>query len=110
MTTREIEAAAGAMQAERERLIAQPIGRIYAQLATAALAAADKAAWRPIEEAPKDGTPVLCFRPDDQFSPVTGLDVLWFEPSIRRWLYNGEPVWLPPTHFRLLPSGPGAAE
>ncbi|WP_103171560.1 DUF551 domain-containing protein [Paracoccus sp. SY] len=60
--------------------------------------------WQPIDTAPKDGTPVLCFTPDDHFSPVTGMDVLWFDGG--HWLYNGDPWPWNPTHWMPLPEPP----
>lgn len=64
--------------------------------------------WQPIETAPKDGTPILCFTPDEQFSPITGIDVLWFENG--DWLYNANIVLDPPTHWMPLPPPPTQAE
>lgn len=62
--------------------------------------------WQPIETAPKDGTPILCFVPDPErmFSAQSGIDVLWFDEGA--WLYNAEPVVFQPTHWMPLPAAP----
>ena len=81
----------------------------------AALEAAERAAWRPIEEAPKDGTIVMVFRKDQgvfcahyveedwhlssQHNPPEG-DHCWFST-------NGDDLTNEmPTHYRPLPKGP----
>lgn len=33
--------------------------------------------WQPIETAPKDGAPFLCFHSDYVSSPQTGIDLIW---------------------------------
>lgn len=60
--------------------------------------------WLPIATAPKDGTPVLCFTPDNDFSAITGIDVLWWDDD--DWLYAGSPVAFQPTHWMPLPAAP----
>jgi hypothetical protein len=60
--------------------------------------------WQPIKTAPKDGTPILCFTPDGEFSAITGIDVLWFDMGA--WLYDAEPVLFQPTHWMPLPDPP----
>lgn len=72
------------------------------------LASAKAAAWRPIETAPKDGTPVLLFVPDEDFDPITGVEVGVWESATRYaaegWFIQGYPAVSPPTHYR--PIGP----
>lgn len=46
--------------------------------------------WRDIETAPRDGTPFLCFHPDDVFSAQTGIDLIWYEPSIKTYTMDGD--------------------
>lgn len=68
-----------------------------------------EARWYPISCAPKDGTPILCFRPDalgHGFSDQSGIDVLWWESG--DWTYDGDGrVTIdPPTHWMPLPAPP----
>lgn len=60
--------------------------------------------WQPIETAPKDGTPIICFHPSDGFSDEMSIDVLWWDMGA--WLYNAEPVADQPTHWMPLPAAP----
>lgn len=84
---------------------------IYIQQAEAAIAAYEAAMWRPIEEAPKDGTPVLVATHDSTFGWVRGwaryedlggrigggwVSYGFFEPPGNLGLGS-------PTHFRPLP-------
>lgn len=68
-----------------------------------------EARWYPISCAPKDGTPILCFRPDalgHGFSDQSGIDVLWWEDG--NWTYDGDgriTIDLP-THWMPLPAPP----
>ena len=78
----------------------------------AAAVAPPEAAWLPIDSAPKDGTPFLCFHPDDVFSPVPGIDLIWWEPSKQFWTMDGDstvPFVAKPTHWRPLPAPPSTA-
>ena|SRR5258708_7136939 len=65
-------------------------------------------AWRDIATAPKDGTPILTFRPDTHgagFSPITGIDVLCWEHDC--WFYAGDSIVVDfPTHWQPLPDAP----
>lgn len=74
----------------------------------AMLNAALRPAWQPIETAPRDGTPFLCFHPDDVFSPQTGIDLIWFEPSIKTYTMDGdnEVPFAGITHWVPLPVAP----
>lgn len=83
----------------------------YLARSRAALEAAERAAWRPVSEAPKDGTPVLVCgaenRPDK-------MDVAewhyWANGHCYCWATEGalnmQPLDPPPTHFRPLPAPP----
>jgi hypothetical protein len=65
--------------------------------------------WQPFETAPKDGTPILCFHPDDVFQPITGIDLIWWEISENFWTQDGDspiPFVAKPTHWRPLPTPP----
>lgn len=67
----------------------------------------DVAAWRPIETAPKDGTPIICFTPDENFSEKTGFDLIWWEPSEGAWFYGAADFFsASPTHWIPLPRSP----
>jgi hypothetical protein len=64
--------------------------------------------WQHIETAPRDGTPFLCFRPDDLFSPQTGIDLVWYEPHMKTFTMDGdtEVPFAGITHWMPLPSAP----
>jgi hypothetical protein len=64
--------------------------------------------WQPIETAPRDGTPFLCFTPDDDFSSQTGIDLIWYEPSIKTYTMDGdnEVPFAGITHWMPLPEPP----
>lgn len=64
--------------------------------------------WKPIETAPRDGTPFLCFHDDDVFSPQTGIDLIWYEPSIKTYTQDGdtEVLFAGITHWMPLPAPP----
>lgn len=68
------------------------------------LEAADAAAWRPIEEAPKDGTKVNIWREN-----YTVLEAFW-DVYLQKWLLDlGShigAIHYEPTHFRPLPEPP----
>ena len=69
--------------------------------------------WQDIETAPRDGTPFLCFHPDDVFSPITGIDLIWWEPGIGRWTMDGDnkvPFVGEITHWMPLPAPPSPAK
>jgi hypothetical protein len=68
-----------------------------------------EASWRDMGTAPRDGTPILCFRPDavgHGFSDQSGIDVLWWEDG--SWTYDGDGRVSvdPPTHWMPLPAAP----
>lgn len=81
----------------------------YEKLARVALLAASpymggvESEWRPIETAPKDGTPFLAFVPDDTFSPITGIEVYWWEDGLTT---SGPNPPVAPTHWHPLPAPP----
>ncbi len=68
--------------------------------------------WQPIETAPKDGTPVLLFAPDDVPQIVVGYaykhssraDVFWI--YMDEALANISPGGADPTHWMPLPTPP----
>jgi hypothetical protein len=78
-------------------------------LALAAAALRHLSEWQPIETAPMDGTEVILWWPHWSDTPVTGS---WMEKS-DQWFsevclgYSDDDP--PPTHWRPLPPGPGAA-
>jgi hypothetical protein len=65
-------------------------------------------AWQHIETAPRDGTPFLCFRPDAKFSAQSGIDLIWYEPSIKTYTMDGdnEVPFAGITHWMPLPMAP----
>lgn len=86
--------------------------KIWIDAARAAIAAYERAMWRPIEEAPKDGTPIQVTH-----LPFTGRPpfnaVRWShgpQKSQWRWRILGHersPLRYTPTHFRPLPKPEG---
>jgi hypothetical protein len=64
--------------------------------------------WKPIETAPRDGTPFLCFHHCDVFSPQTSIDLIWYEPSIKSYTQDGETevTFAGITHWMPLPAPP----
>ena len=65
--------------------------------------------WQPFETAPKDGTPILCFIPDEHFSSATGVELIWWEPAISGWTQDGDDVkgfYRRPTHWMPVPAAP----
>jgi hypothetical protein len=101
----------------------EKLREIWRERARAALTAAERARWQPIETAPKDGTPVLLWLKNkfDRNYTVMGLcDLIrigfW---QHRRWVtIEVEDCWMPdwcpldvnPSHWRELPSPPDGAE
>lgn len=88
---------ADAMEAKRQELIAKPLGRIWPDLADAAIAAMP--GWRPIEEAPKDGREFLIAQ--SQGRPVR----VGFWDSARGGVWSiwpGREAAIEPTHFMTL--------
>ena len=72
--------------------------------------ARDTQTWLPIETAPRDGTPILIFEPDEDCKPETGMDVIWWEGSREEgcWLFgNCDEYMRPFTHWMPLPPPPG---
>jgi hypothetical protein len=62
--------------------------------------------WQPISTAPKDGKPFLAFFPDPDFSPGTGMEVMWWESSENTFLINDEVRVMSATHWMPLPPPP----
>jgi len=81
---------------------AEYLGRAAALLAGAAALEAQE--WRPISEAPRDGTAVLLCGMDAGCPYVL---VGYFWRLAGKW--SVEPHYPPPTHYRPLPAGPGQA-
>ena len=75
-----------------------------------ALAAADAAAWRPIESVPRDGTRVIAYRPE---APATQANVFEIVAGDNRATKSPQGVthytngWCHPTHWQPLPAPPG---
>jgi len=77
--------------------------------------------WRPIEEAPTDGTFVLLWGPTDDGSPFaddtyanghlpSGYAVAFFDDRDDSWIDNClEDIWPYPTHWQPLPEPPEPA-
>ena len=88
--------------------------RRYEQAQAALAAAADRAAWRPIEEAPKDGTSVLLYAECSHqvellsFKEPIVLTGYWDEID-QAWCSTTstwEGPFFEPTHFQPLPAPP----
>lgn len=65
--------------------------------------------WRPIETAPKDGTPLLLLWPD----AAEKMAVMWWDEYVENWLgyYDGiNPGYQPPTHWMPLPPPPAGEQ
>ena len=80
MTDKAIEAAVEAARAKRHELIAQPLERVYDQVVRAVIAAYEQAMWRPIEEAPEDGTEFLAL---NCRAVSVGYRVVYFDDEAR---------------------------
>jgi hypothetical protein len=67
--------------------------------------------WRPIKSAPRDGKPILVFRPDSfasGFSTESGIDVVWWDDG--SWQTVGDAITVDlPTHWMPLPRSPQAS-
>ncbi|MFT9070889.1 MAG: DUF551 domain-containing protein [Acetobacter orientalis] len=109
MTDPRIEAAARAICAEfmkdgkavgAARLCTQDA---FIDLARVALAAADTAAWRPMSEAPKDGTRILILKTTGRVSVALFADDDWQGDDC--YCYH-DPDFL--THWQPLPTPPNA--
>lgn len=112
--TETVNKVAEAMRAKREELIARPLASIWPDLARAAISAMQ--GWRPIDEAPKDGTKLLVYSPEDEYPVIAhweaydqedaqeyGADGYWsYSESLIADVY-GECT---PTHFMPLPLPP----
>lgn len=65
--------------------------------------------WRPIEAAPKDGTPLLLLWPD----AAEKMAVMWWDGYCEGWMgyYDGiNPGQMPPTHWMPLPPPPAGEQ
>lgn len=84
---------------------------VEAVRAHSAVHAQHESGWLPFASAPKDGTPILCWHPDTEFSPITGIELVWWEGSESFWTQDGDnPIAFlaKPTHWRHLPPAPGS--
>ena len=72
--------------------------------------AGERAQWQPIETAPKDGTKVLLYKPDDEFWCSSIATARWWAKE-SEWLCTGSAYFPAPTHWQPLPPEPkGGAE
>lgn len=105
-----VEAAARAMRVGEGSFLPMSY---WEDVARAALEAAERAAWRPIEEAPKDGTRILVPHNGAVFL-VSWWDAWYGDESEPGWMmaYCDEESggYVPATHFRPLPTPPGAGK
>lgn len=65
--------------------------------------------WQPFGTAPRDGTPFLAWAPDPDFKPITGIELVWFEPHIGIFTMDGDtplPFTFRPPHWHALPTPP----
>lgn len=100
-TTRQIEAALAAFHAHMRGDIHAP----YDKAMAAALAAAEAAAWEPIESAPKDGRAILVSQ--NGVCAIAGWSRLGGYWQILPCSPSGEVNPINPDHWRSLPSPPG---
>jgi hypothetical protein len=71
----------------------------------AALAAADAAAWRPISEAPKDGTSILVYRVNTKLdAAIQPISTDWWSTHHKQWMKSN--AYSQPTHWMPLPAPP----
>jgi hypothetical protein len=66
--------------------------------------------WKPIETAPKDGTVLLGWEPDDSLPTGGYYIVTWWEDA--GWARDGDDTYLAasPTHYMPLPPSPLSSE
>lgn len=62
--------------------------------------------WMPIESAPKDGTPILGWRYDADYSPITGIEVFHWAARYNAWFLKCRAAFDPPTYWMPLPKPP----
>ncbi len=99
VTDKQVEAAVDAW------FSADPLLQLRSKRMRATLEAAEQAAWRPISEAPKDGTRVLVLTKGSMHSAIFDrIDNCW--RVIPKTATRTVPVPGTPTHFRPLPKGP----
>ena len=96
--------------AARERYPASALPERQKYIARAALDAADRAAWRPISEAPEQTPVLVTAEVDGEWLPA---GIAYHEPyDDLGWLCErtGERLARQPTHFRLVPAPPQSEE
>ena len=63
--------------------------------------------WKPIETAPKDGTPILAFKPNERRSGSWTAAVYWDDTNHRSgWVFVGGREAECPSHWMPLPEPP----
>lgn len=102
-----LDAAEHAYEAHVRENSDQPLSHVFVNrdALRAALAAADAQGWRPISEAPRDGTPVLGYHPKYGWAGTIRWDDGDWEVGNEQWEFN-RPVQ--PTHWMPLPPPPGS--
>lgn len=101
-----IEAAADAVKRCLTAIGVDATGNTCSAIAQAAIAAYERAMWRPIEEAPKDGTQIIAYGPG-RYKPFYVGTTAWSEGWIGKWpiAYMGYAAG-EPTLFRICPLPP----